>query len=68
MTAQPGKQDLQKVRHHLYGLIDQKVTDFNVQKYKQLAIECIDKIHGESKIPVVCGGTNYYIESLMFEE
>lgn len=31
-------------------------------------MDSIDKIHGEGKIPVVCGGTNYYIESLMFEE
>ena len=28
----------------------------------------IDEIHISGKLPVVCGGTNYYIEALLFSE
>ena len=44
------------------------MTDFNVQKYVALALKTIDDIHGRGKVPVICGGTNYYIESLMFRD
>ena len=44
------------------------MTDFNVQKYVALALKTIEDIHQRGKIPVICGGTNYYIESLMFRE
>ena len=67
MTAQPSQSDLKLVEHHLYGLINQKVVDFNVQKYRKLALDTIKTIHLQGKIPVVCGGTNYYIEAVMFD-
>lgn len=68
MTAKPSKEDHQKVKHHLYDIVDmRKVADFNVQKYNQLALACIEDIHKRGKVPVITGGTNYYIESLLFE-
>ena len=68
MTAKPGPDDLAKVKHHLYDIADLKdVTDFNVTKYQSLALECINDIHSRGKIPIVVGGTNYYIEALLFE-
>jgi tRNA dimethylallyltransferase len=39
-----------------------------VQKYLQLALKVIHDIHSRNKVPVVCGGTNYYIEAVMFEQ
>ena len=68
MTAQPSPSDVMEVKHHLYSLLDQSVIDFNVQKYRELALQSIKEIHSQGRIPVVCGGTNYYIESLMFEQ
>ena len=44
------------------------MTDFNVHKYVALALKTIEDIHQRGKIPVICGGTNYYIESLMFRD
>jgi tRNA dimethylallyltransferase len=51
----------------LYGVLDQGVRDFNVTKYRELALATIKDVHARGKTPVVCGGTNYYIESLLFE-
>ena len=68
MTAKPSLKDHQKVKHHLYDIVDMnKVADFNVQKYAQLALACIEDIHSRGKVPVITGGTNYYIEALLFE-
>ncbi len=38
-----------------------------MNKYQSLALEVLDSLP-EDKIPIVCGGTNYYIESIMFEK
>ena len=69
MTAKPSAADLERVPHHLYDIIDmEKITDFNVQKYSAMAVQVIEDIHKRGKLPIVCGGTNYYIESLIFED
>ena len=45
-----------------------KIVDFNVQKYQELALKSIEEIHARGKIPIIAGGTNYYIEALLFEQ
>lgn len=66
MTAQPQQDDLSQVPHHLYGLLPINTIDFTVQKYRELALNKIEEIQARGKLAVVCGGTNYYIESIMF--
>lgn len=68
MTARPSAADYQRVPHHLYEIAEMTdTTDFNVQKYAEMATSCIADIHGRGKVPTVVGGTNYYVESLLFE-
>ena len=68
MTAKPGQKDLEVVEHHLYDIIDMNTTsDFNVQKYQEIALDKIQEIISKGKVPIVVGGTNYYIEALLFE-
>ena len=45
-----------------------KTKDFNVNKYTEIAIPEIDEILSRKKLPIVCGGTNYYIEGILFEK
>ena len=33
-----------------------------------MALEVIKEIHGRGKTPIIVGGTNYYIESLLLEK
>lgn len=67
MTARPGPEDEQNVKHHLYSFVDKDDIDFSVRKYRKLAIEAIKDVHQRGKLPVICGGTNYYIESILFQ-
>ena len=71
MTARPTREDLEEVNHHLYGCIEMQEegsVTFNVNKYRDMAIEAIQDVLSRGKYPIVCGGTTYYIESLLFED
>lgn len=63
-TAKPDKEEKQGIRH---CLIDEVTPDeeFSVARFKQLAIEYIDDILNRGKVPIVCGGTGLYIDSLI---
>jgi tRNA A37 N6-isopentenylltransferase MiaA len=39
-----------------------------VNKYLEFAIPCIESILKRRKLPIVVGGTNYYIEGLLFDK
>jgi tRNA dimethylallyltransferase len=66
MTAKPTMEERERVPHHLYDVVDMNTKDFNVNKYLSLAIPAIADIHSRHKFPIVVGGTNYYIEGLLF--
>ena len=67
MTAMPQSEDLLRARHHCYGFVDLERMDFNIQNYRHEALKAINDIKSRGKLPIVCGGTNYYIEALLFE-
>jgi len=72
MTARPTAEDEANVPHHCYACVDMlespDAQTFNVQKYRELAISAISEVQARGNIPIVCGGTNYYIEALLFHE
>ena len=39
---------------------------FSVAEFQQKALSIINKIHKENKIPILVGGTGYYIDSLLY--
>ena len=65
-SAKPSADELARVKHHLIGEIDPK-QPFNVSDYQKLALEYIRNIASEGKVPVVCGGTGLYINSLIYK-
>ena len=68
MTAKPTMEEYASVPHHMYDVVDMHVKDFNVNKYLALSLPCIEDILSRGKLPIVVGGTNYYIEGLLFEK
>ena len=53
------------VRHHLIDVIDPK-EDFNVSMFREMAIQAIDDILSRGKVPIIVGGTGFYIRSLLY--
>ena len=51
----------------MFDVVDMFTKDFNVNKYQEMALKSINEVKSRDKLPIVVGGTNYYIESLMYE-
>ena len=54
------------VPHHLLDFVD-PLKNYNVQQFQKDATNIIKDLHSRDKLPVVVGGTNYYIESLLWD-
>ncbi len=65
-TAKPTKDEMRGVPHNLIDILNPS-ENFSVSDYEQLAEREIKRIKGEGKIPVVCGGTGFYINSILFD-
>ena len=64
-TGKMSTEEMQGVRHHLIDIIDPK-DDFNVSKFREMAITAIDDILSRGKMPIIVGGTGFYIKSLLY--
>jgi tRNA dimethylallyltransferase len=63
-TAKPSLKEREKIPHHLIDLRDPK-EQFNAGEFVHLAEEgCLD-IAGRGKLPVVSGGTGFYLKNLI---
>lgn len=58
------KKEMRGVPHHLLDVISPKKI-FTVQDFKKLSEEKIKKITNKKRIPIVCGGTGFYIDTLV---
>ncbi len=65
-TAKPSKSEMDGVIHHMIDVVNPTDT-FTVSQYKEMAEPIIKRLHSENKVPVVCGGTGFYINSLLYD-
>ena len=65
-TAKPSEEEKQGVRHHMIDVVS-PFERFTVGGYKELAKPVADSLIRKNKIPVVCGGTGFYINSLIYD-
>ena len=57
------KKEMQRVPHHLLDVISPKKI-FSVSEYKKLTDKTIEDILKKNKLPIICGGTGFYIDSV----
>ena len=65
-TAKPTEEEKQGIIHHLIDVADPK-QNFSVFDYAEQAIPIVDNQLSEGKTPIVCGGTGFYINSILFD-
>lgn len=65
-SAKPTPAELAEVRHHLVGSVDPR-EPFSVVQYKALAMRAIEDIAGRGRLPLVCGGSGLYLNSLLYD-
>lgn len=64
-TAKPTKEEMCGIKHHLIDVVE-PTDSFTVFDYREKAKPIIDNLIQKGKIPVICGGTGFYINSILY--
>ncbi len=67
-TAKPSASDLALVRHHMIDIVEPSSTEpYSCAAFAERARAVINSIIDEGKVPVLCGGTGLYVDSIINE-
>ncbi len=58
--------EMQGVRHHLIDILD-PTEPFDVALFQKLSKEAISDIRGRGKVPILVGGTGFYLHALIYD-
>jgi len=58
------KEEMKEIPHYLLDVASPK-RRFSVSKYQKLSLKAIEKIFKKNKIPIICGGSGFYIQSVI---
>lgn len=64
-TAKPTKEERAEVPHHLIDVADPR-SDFTAADYAREARAAIRDIDARGKLPILCGGTGLYLNSILY--
>jgi tRNA dimethylallyltransferase len=62
-TAKPTAYEMQGIKHHLIDIISPKEV-YDAGRFSDDASDIINELHSKNKIPIICGGTGFYIKAL----
>ena len=65
-TAKIRKEEMGGIPHHLIDVLD-PAEEFNVARFQEMAKEALAGIYERGKIPLVVGGTGFYIQGLLYD-
>lgn len=65
-TAKITPEEMQGVKHYLIDEFSPE-EEFNVVKFKECAMNYVEQIYAKGKIPIVVGGTGFYIQALLYD-
>merc|ERR1719242_2130533 len=66
VTNKVTEEEQKLVKHHMINILD-PLCHNNVVDFRNKALPIVENLLTQGKIPVICGGTNYYIESLLWK-
>ena len=65
-SAKVSEEEMGGVRHHWIDILEPS-EEFNVARFKQLAGEAVRDIASRGAVPIVAGGTGFYIQALLYD-
>ena len=65
-SAKVTVEEMDGVPHHLIDVLDPQDA-FNVVTFQEMAKEAMRKIYANGHIPIVAGGTGFYIQALLYD-
>lgn len=58
--------EMQGVKHYLIDVLE-PTEEFNIVRFQQMAKAAMAEIYAKGKIPILVGGTGFYIQSLLYD-
>ena len=65
-TAKISKDEMRGVPHHMIDIIE-PTENYHVYDFKQRAMIACEEIYSRGKLPIVVGGTGFYIQALLYD-
>lgn len=65
-SAKIRPKEMQGVPHHLIDVLEPEEA-FHVVRFQQMAKEAMEGIYERGRIPIVVGGTGFYIQALLYD-
>ena len=65
-TAKISADEMDGVKHYLIDVLEPN-DDFNVFEFQKLAKDAMNEIYSKGKIPILVGGTGFYIQALLYD-
>ena len=65
-SAKIKPEEMQGIPHHLIDILEPD-EEFNVMEFKKRAEAAMEKIYANGHIPIVTGGTGFYIQALLYD-
>lgn len=65
-SAKITEEEMEGIPHYLIDVLDPQ-DDFNVATFQTLARHAMDEIYSHGNIPIITGGTGFYIQALLYD-
>lgn len=65
-TAKIKKEEMDGVKHYLVDELDPS-DEFNIVRFQKMAKKAMEEIWEKGKIPIIVGGTGFYIQSIVYD-
>lgn len=65
-SAKVMPEEMEGVKHYLIDELDPS-DEFNIVRFQQMAKEALNEIYANGQIPIVAGGTGFYIQALLYD-
>ena len=65
-SAKIRPEEMQGVKHYLVDVLEPD-EEFHVVRFQQMAKQAMEEIYAKGKVPIVVGGTGFYIQALLYD-
>lgn len=65
-SAKVTEEEMKGVPHHLIDVIEPE-EEFNVTRFQAMAKEAMEGIYARGHVPIIAGGTGFYIQALIYD-
>ena len=65
-SAKIRPEEMQGIRHYLVDILE-PTADFNIVQFQKYAKQAVAEIYQHGKVPIIVGGTGFYIQSVLYD-